>query len=127
MKLFPHFRDLERTYGVTWHELVEREPRLAELLWGARQASVTCRRWSDVDRTFSPLRNFLAELVGFSSSRRSHPILGSVQAYEVAYWRLYEATAGLLLPPGWGSRETAAGAGASASPNVVTLAEAAAQ
>jgi hypothetical protein len=104
MKLFPHFRDLEHAHGVTWNALVELEPSLAELLWGARAASVTCRRWSDVDRAFAPIRNSLAEFVGFSCPRSSHPVLGSVGAYEVAYWRLYEAAAGLLLPPDWGGR-----------------------
>jgi hypothetical protein len=32
MKPYPTFRDLERRHGVTWHELVELEPWLAELL-----------------------------------------------------------------------------------------------
>jgi hypothetical protein len=100
MKLFPHFRDLECAHGVTWDDLVVLEPKLAELLWRAREACVTCRRWSDVDRAFAPIRNTLAELVGASGSRSSHPVLGSVGAYEVAYWKLYEATAELLLPPG---------------------------
>ena len=80
MKLFPYFRDLERTYGVTWHDLVELEPRLAELLWEAREACVTCRRWSDVDRAFAPIRDTLTELVGFSGSRSGHPVVGSVGA-----------------------------------------------
>jgi hypothetical protein len=29
MQTFPDIRYLERTHGVTWHELVELEPRLA--------------------------------------------------------------------------------------------------
>jgi hypothetical protein len=39
------------------------------------------------------------ELVGFMAGQSRHPILGSVGAYEVAYWRLYDAVAGLLPKP----------------------------
>jgi hypothetical protein len=92
----PNYRDLERCYGVTWHELVEREPRLAELLWQARQAYARCRRWADVDREFPPINLALQKLIGFSGKNRWHPVLGSVGAYEVAYWKLYDAVAGLL-------------------------------
>jgi hypothetical protein len=40
----------------------------------------------------------VAELVGFRG-RHHHPVLGSVGAHEVAYWRLREAVAGLLPRP----------------------------
>jgi hypothetical protein len=49
-----------------------------------------------VERFFSPLRNSLAGLVGFAGKHHRHPVLGSAGAYEVAYWRLYDAVAGLL-------------------------------
>jgi anti-anti-sigma factor len=49
-----------------------------------------------VQREFAPLRNALTELVGFSSRHSRHPLLGSVGAYEVAYWRLHDAVSGLL-------------------------------
>jgi hypothetical protein len=124
MKLFPYFRDLERAHGITWRALVELEPKLAELLWEARQACITCRRWSDVDRAFAAIRHTLAELVGVSGSRSSPPVVGSVGAYEVAYWRLYEATARRLLPPDWGGREPTAVAKAPPSPEVARLKEA---
>jgi hypothetical protein len=45
---------------------------------------------------FAPFRDAVAELVGFRCGRSTHPVLGSVGAYEVAYWRLREAVAGLL-------------------------------
>jgi hypothetical protein len=93
---YPNYRDLERCHGVSWHELVEREPRLAELLWQARQACARCRRWADVDRVFTPIKLTLAKLIGFAGRNRWHPILGCVGAYEVAYWKLYDAVAGLL-------------------------------
>jgi hypothetical protein len=96
MKTAPSFRDLERIHGVTWHELTELEPRLGELLWDARQACVTCRAWSDVDRAFASIRNALADLVGFASKNYRHPVLGRRGAYQVAYWKLYGAVAGLL-------------------------------
>jgi hypothetical protein len=96
MKPCPNLGDVECHTGVTWHELVELESRLAKLLWEARQAGVTCRRWSDVSRVFVPIRNNLAELVGFARKGRWHPVLVSVGAYQVAYWKLYDAVAGLL-------------------------------
>jgi hypothetical protein len=96
MKPYPSFRDMERLSGITWQYLVEREPRLAELLWAARQACVTCRRWSDVDRAFAPVRVALAGLVGYAGKHHAHPVLGSARAHTVAYWKLYDAVAGLL-------------------------------
>jgi hypothetical protein len=96
MKTYPNIRDLERFAGITWHDLAEREPRLGELLWTARQAGVSCRRWSDVDRVFSPIRNTLVDLVGFAGRHQRHPVLGSAGPYQVAYWKLYDAVAGLL-------------------------------
>jgi hypothetical protein len=96
MKAYPNFRNLERLSGITWHDLAELEPRLSELLWAARAASATCRRWSDVDRVFAPIRNILTEVVGFAGRHHRHRVLGSVGAYDVAYWKLYDAVAGLL-------------------------------
>jgi hypothetical protein len=96
MSTYPDFRDLENLHAITWHDLVELEPRLAELLWQARQAGVNCRRWADVDRDFSPIRGPLADLVGFSRKLHWHPVLGSPGAYNVAYWKLYAAVAALL-------------------------------
>jgi hypothetical protein len=96
MKPYPNLGDVECHTGVTWYELVDVESRLARLLWEARQAGVTCRRWSDVSRVFAPIRNNLAELVGFARKGRWHPVLVSAGAYQVAYWTLYAAVAGLL-------------------------------
>jgi hypothetical protein len=99
MKLYPHFRDMEHLWGITWGELTALEPRLEELLWAAQAASATCRRWSDVNRVFAPIRNTLTELVGFARRHHRCRVLGSVGAYEVAYWKLYDAVAGLLSVP----------------------------
>jgi hypothetical protein len=99
MKPYPNFRDLERDHGVTWHDLVALEPRLADLLWRARQMCAACRCWSDLDRAFVPIRNALVELLGFAGAHRSHPVLGGPRAFQVAYWRLYDAAA-WLLPDG---------------------------
>jgi hypothetical protein len=96
VRTYPNFRDLERIYNVTWRDLAEREPRLEELLWAARQAGVSCRRWSDADRLFAPIRRALAELIGFGGKHHRHRVLGGHCAYEVAYWALFDAVAGLL-------------------------------
>jgi hypothetical protein len=95
-KPFPNFRDLERIHGVTWGDLVAMEPRLEELLWEAHQKGATCRHGSHVDRAFSPLRNTLTELVGFACKCPGHPVLGSPAAYDIAYWKLYDAVAALI-------------------------------
>jgi hypothetical protein len=88
--------ELECRHGVRWYELADLEPRVQQLLWRAREAGAGCRNASDVQRIFSPLRNDLAGLLGFSGCHSGHPVLGSAGAYEVAYWKLYEAVAGLL-------------------------------
>src|SRR6516225_8674605 len=99
MRPYPNFRDLERIHGVSWHDLVNLEPRLAKLLWEAHGAGATCRYWGDVERAFAPLRNTLTMLVGFSCKRRWHFVLGGSAAYDVAYWKLYDAVA-TLVPSG---------------------------
>jgi hypothetical protein len=101
----PKVQDLERAHGVTWGQLADLEPQLAELLWQARAAGTGCRGWDDVSRLFAPFRNRLAELIGFMSRNSRHPILASVGAYEVAYWRLHEAIAGLLPRPSFQEAE----------------------
>jgi hypothetical protein len=106
MKPYPNFQDLERFSGITWSDLTALEPQLGELLWTARHACVTCRRWADVDQAFAPLRSTLTELVGFNGKHHRHPILGSAGAYEVAYWKLYNAVAGLLPGRGTAAEES---------------------
>jgi hypothetical protein len=108
MRPYSTFQDLERFAGITWQEMTALEPRLGEMLWEARQRCVTCRRWSDVERVFAPIRNALAELVGLARKNQGHPVLGSSGAYEVAYWKLYDAVAG-LFPPRAGSAPEAPG------------------
>ena len=103
MRPYPNYRDAERVSGVTWQELAELEPRLGELLWRARHLAPACRTWADVAPAFSPIREALLELVGFAGRNHRHPILGSCSAYQVAYWKLYDAVAGLL--PGLGGTE----------------------
>jgi hypothetical protein len=92
-------KELELAHGVTWYELAGLEPRLEELLWQARAAGSRCREWEDVRGAFAPFRGALAELVGFQGRHRNCRVLGSVGAYEVAYWRLYDAVAGFLPRP----------------------------
>ena len=106
MKPYPNFRDTERLCGITWADLSALEPRLEELLWAARAASATCRHGWDVDRVFAPIRNILTELVGFAGRHHRHPVLGNAGAYQVAYWKLYDAVAG-LLPDHSGKKEPA--------------------
>jgi hypothetical protein len=100
---YPKVHELECLHGVTWSELVALEPELNRLLWEARRAGATCRKWSNVALAFAPFRNALTELVGFSVPQRRHPVLGSMGAYEVAYWKLYDAIVALVPPPDRGA------------------------
>jgi anti-anti-sigma factor len=88
--------DVQRTCGVTWGELVEAEPQVESMLWRAREGGAHCHTFADVARVFGPLRNELAGLLGFAGKHRRHPVLGSVGAYEVAYWKLYDALVALV-------------------------------
>jgi anti-anti-sigma factor len=94
--LSPSVADMPRRCAIAWWQLVELEPRLEELLRRARTAGVHCTAVADVPGLFSPLRNELAELIGFAGKHQFHPILGTTAAYQVAYWKLYDAVAGLL-------------------------------
>jgi hypothetical protein len=109
MKHFPNFRDLERVHGITWHDLVELEPDLAELLRSAHCVGSLCHRWSDVEAAFTAVRNSLSKLVGFAGRHHRHPLLGSPAAYEVAYWKLYDAAAALVLAAEKGGEERRVG------------------
>jgi anti-anti-sigma factor len=100
MSHIPDLRELERTHSITFGRLIELEPRLELLLIQARQAGAACRSQADVDRAFAPVRNRLTALVGFSGQHSRHRILGSVGAYEVAYWNLYRALMDLLSQKG---------------------------
>jgi anti-anti-sigma regulatory factor len=91
---YPNVTDVQRVHGVTWADLVEREPVIEALLWRARSAGAGCRTVAAVERAFAPLRHDLAGLIGFTGKHHRHPLLGSVGAYEVAYWKLYDAVAG---------------------------------
>ena len=96
---YPNVNDVQRTFGVSWGELVELEPQLETLLGRVRLAGARCRNSADVDRVFGPLRDELAALIGFAGKHHRHPVLGSAGAYEVAYWKLYDAVARLLVCP----------------------------
>jgi hypothetical protein len=94
--LYPSVDDVQRMHGITWTQLVDREPEVESLLWQARSAGARCQTVVDVNRAFVPLRNELAGLLGFTGKHRRHSVLGCIGAYEVAYWKLYDALAGQL-------------------------------
>jgi anti-anti-sigma regulatory factor len=93
---YPNVSAVQQSCGVTWGTLVELEPQLQVLLWRARGTSANCQNSADVDRVFHRLRKELAELIGFAGKHYQHPILGSAGAYQVAYWKLYNAVAALV-------------------------------
>jgi hypothetical protein len=81
---------------VSWGQLVALEPEVEALQWRARAAGAGCRNRTDVARAFAPVRNELADLIGFSGKHHRHPVLGSPEAYEVARAKLNDAVAGLV-------------------------------
>jgi hypothetical protein len=95
----PRVQDVERERGVHWRQLADLEPRLYALLWRARQEGSACETWQQARAVFARLGAELTELVGFQGQHSQHPLLGTVGAYEVAYWKLYEAVTGLLQCP----------------------------
>jgi anti-anti-sigma regulatory factor len=101
----PKEADAQRNSAVTWAQLVELEPELQTLLWRARGTGAGCRTLTDVDRGFGPVRNELIALIDFSGRHHRHPVLGSPQAYQVAYSKLYDAMAGLLAGRANGAAE----------------------
>jgi hypothetical protein len=105
--MYPNVNDVQRTFGITWAQLVELEPQLETLLGRARLAGAGCRNFAGVERAFGPLRNDLAALIGFAGRHHRHPVLGSPGAYEVGYWKLYDAVARLVSAP-WPSESASA-------------------
>jgi hypothetical protein len=85
--------EVERTSRVSWGQLVDLEPQVEALLWLAQAAGAGCRTPADVEQAFRPVRNELAELIGFAGKHHRHPILGNPGAYQVAYSKLYDAVA----------------------------------
>lgn len=86
-------KDMERIHGVRWVDLVELEPELDGLLKFARIVGGSCRDWWDVERGWGQFKNDIAGLVGYFGKHRGHPILGTVAAYDVVYWKLHNAVA----------------------------------
>jgi hypothetical protein len=89
--MHPSVSDVQHSFGISWGRLVELEPELENLLQRVGSTGGSRRTVADQDRVFGPLRNELASLVGFARKHRCHPILSSAEAYEVAYWVLYDA------------------------------------
>jgi hypothetical protein len=87
-------KDMERIHGVRWDELVAAEPELERLLKVARMVGDCCRNWRDVERGWGQFKNDIAGLVGYFGKHRGHPLLGTVAAYDVTYWKLHNAVAG---------------------------------
>jgi hypothetical protein len=88
--------EVQESCKVTWGALVEVEPHLHVLLGRARIMGANCQNFADVDRVFQTLRKELVELIGFAGKHHRHPVLGRTRAYQVAYWKLYNAVAGLV-------------------------------
>jgi hypothetical protein len=87
-------KDVERIHGIAWGDLVALEPELDRLLDIASKVGDACRNWWDVERGWGQFKNEIAGLVGYFGNHRNHPVLGTVAAYDVTYWKLHNAVAG---------------------------------
>lgn len=87
---------------LTWHKLAQLEPRLSEVLKQAqairddRSDSSFCanRVWFGYDEPGPGPRGFkskVSSLVGWCSVNAGHPVLGSSEAYDLAYRTVYDA------------------------------------
>src|SRR5262249_18357351 len=92
-------QDLEQAHGVTWGQLAGMGPGLLGLWGRAGGAGSGCGGGEEVGGVSAPFRGAVAELVGFRGLYSGCPVLGSVGAYLVVYWRLREAVSGLLPRP----------------------------
>jgi hypothetical protein len=77
----------------TWAELVKAEPKLGELLAEAQAVKDDGRTPSFCANRiwYAPggFKDRLCRLVGWD--RKGHPVLGTMQAYDVAYETIYDA------------------------------------
>ncbi len=86
-------KDIERMHKITWDRLTELEPQLHDLLNEARSVRACCRKWRDVEKSWTPFKSPIHRLVGLFGKHRGHPVLGTVAAYDVVYWKLHNAVA----------------------------------
>lgn len=84
---------MEEMYGIEWNDLAKLEPELENLLRWARMVGNSCRKWTDVEKGFAQFKNDIAELAGFGSRHRGHPVLATRGAYDVVYWKIHNAVA----------------------------------
>jgi hypothetical protein len=86
------FKRTEKSNGITWDQLVDCEPRLADVLTNARAVKPTskkARRKFDYDRAFADLRRAFEGLVGMYR-RPEDAVLSSHAAWAVTFARIYE-------------------------------------
>lgn len=86
-------KDMEKMHGIKWCDLVVLEPELEPLLKIALMVGNGCRNWRDVEKGWGQFKSDIANLVGFFGKNRTHPVLGTVGAYDVVYWKLHNAVA----------------------------------
>jgi hypothetical protein len=88
----PGDRQGKRGPRVTWQQLVRREPRLGELLRQARAVRAKGKHFCANAVWYAQFKPRLCRLVGWA--RRDEPILGTMEAYDVAHETVYEALPG---------------------------------
>ena len=93
MKDYTSVREMEKIHNIKWEQLAAEEPELDRLLSIAQMVGNACRSWHDVERGFNQFKNDILRTVGFQSKHNNHPVLGTVGAYNVVYWKLHNAVA----------------------------------
>jgi len=93
MRDFRSVREMEKIHSITFKQLAAEERELDRLLSIAQMVGNACRSWHDVERGFNQFKNDILKLVGFCGKHSGHPVLGTVGAYDVVYWKLHNAVA----------------------------------
>jgi hypothetical protein len=93
MKDVTNVKDMERIHKITWDQLAELEPELDKLLADARSVGKCCRTWREIEKGWTRFKNPIHTLIGLFGKHRGHPILGTVAAYDVTYWKCHNAVA----------------------------------
>lgn len=81
---------------ITWELLVRLEPRLTDLLVGARFAGTGFPEYCKFDAWYGKgntvgFKLLVTRLAGFEASLESHPLLRTTSAYDIAYKMILNA------------------------------------
>lgn len=84
-------KDIERMHDLNWENLADLEPRLNGLLVDAVTSRPRRKRGFNYELAWARFKQPIANLVGFHRRDECDPLLKTVAAYDVVYWKIYHA------------------------------------